>query len=210
MEELTATDKRYYFRPNFWPNTPDILTRELAEGGENNHIIRLILAATLSSNYGLYGPVYEFCERSQMPGKEEYINNEKYEIRHWEWDAYTRLKEIITRVNRIRKENPALHDTFNIRFAESHNSHLLCYAKADPELDNRMIIAVNTDPWNTQGGMVRIPLDHLGLRHDEPFRVRDLMSGDMYQWLGEWNYVNLNPHEMPAHIFKVEPVTTHP
>ncbi|RYD56107.1 MAG: alpha-1,4-glucan--maltose-1-phosphate maltosyltransferase [Sphingobacteriales bacterium] len=204
MTELTQTDMRHYFRPNFWPNTPDILPAHLVHGGENAHITRLILAATLSSNYGLYGPVYEFCVNTPHPGKEEYTDNEKYELKHWNWDAYTRVKEIITRVNRIRKENTALQDTYNISFAETTNEQVICYCKVDEDTNNILIIAVNLDFYNTQSAHVKLPLKELGILPETGYTARDLLSGDKYQWQGEWNYVQLNPNEMPAHIFRVE------
>jgi starch synthase (maltosyl-transferring) len=204
LTELTKTEKRYYFRPNFWPNTPDILPPELMRGGENAHIMRLILAATLSSNYGVYGPVYEFGLTEPMPGKEEYIHNEKYEIKYWDWNRYTRIKELITRVNRIRKQNPALHSTWNIEFAKTDNDHIICYGKVAPGEKNILIIIVNLDPFNTQSATVQLPLKKLGIPDDRSFIIKDLLSGDKFTWNGEWNYVQLNPHEMPAHIFKVE------
>jgi starch synthase (maltosyl-transferring) len=203
MTELTRTDMRYYFRPNFWPNTPDILPPEITHGGENAHIARLILAATLSSNYGLYGPVYEFGYTQAMPGKEEYIDNEKYEIKHWEWDKYTRIKEVITRLNKIRKENPALQDTYNIEFAKTTNDQIVCYCKVDRRSGNALIIVVNMDHFNTQAGEVIIPLKDLALELPDRYKVRDLLSGDKYHW-GERNYVQLNPYEMPAHVLRVE------
>lgn len=206
ITELTKTDSRYYLRPNFWPNTPDILPPHLVSGGENAHIIRLILAATMSSNYGLYGPVYEFGMNDPMPGKEEYIDNEKYEIKYWNWDQYTRLREIITMVNRIRKENTALQSTWNIELAETTNNQLICYGKVDAATGNAIVVAVNLDPFHTQSGMVKVPIAALGIAPG-PYMVNDLLSGDSYQWQGEWNYVQLNPHEMPAHIFKVEQLT---
>lgn len=204
MRELIHSELRYYFRPNFWPNTPDILSPFLVWGGENAHILRLILAATLSSNYGIYGPVYEYCVNTPHPGKEEYTDNEKYEIKYWEWDKYSRLKEIITRVNRIRLQNPALQTTWNIAFAESNNDQIICYGKADHSTGNRLIIAVNLDPFNTQGGHVKIPIWQLGIRPGQPYQVYDMLSGSRYHWQDEWNYVQLNPYQMPAHIFKVE------
>lgn len=205
MTELTRTDMRYYFRPNFWPNTPDILPPDITYGGENAHIRRLILAATLSSNYGLYGPVYEFGLTQSMPGKEEYMDNEKYEIKHWDWNAYTRVKELITRINRIRKENSALQDTYNIEFAQTTNEQIVCYVKTDKRTGNQLIIAVNLDSWNTQGAHVTLPLEKTGLPQGE-YIVRDLLSGDKYRWQGAVNFVQLNPYEMPAHILKLEPL----
>ena len=158
----------------------------------------------MSSNYGLYGPVYEFGLNTPMPAKEEYIDNEKYEIRYWRWEEETRIQEIITRVNKIRRENIAFHTTWNIEFAETTNDHIICYCKADTETGNIFIIAVNLDPYNTQTANVKIPLQSLGIRSEQPYTVSDLLSGDRYQWREEWNYVQLNPCEMPAHILKVE------
>lgn len=203
ITELTKTNMRYYFRPNFWPNTPDILPPEITYGGENALIRRLILAATLSANYGLYGPVYEFGFTQPMPGKEEYMDNEKYEIRHWNWRQYTRIKELITRINRIRKENPALQDTCNIAFAHTTNEQIICYVKTDKKTGNQLIIAVNLDSWNTQGAHVTLPLEKTGLPQGE-YIVRDLLSGDKYRWNGAVNFVQLNPYEMPAHVLLVE------
>jgi starch synthase (maltosyl-transferring) len=203
MKELTNPEMRSYFRPNFWPNTPDILTNELVQGGENMHIIRLLLAATLSSNYGIYGPVYEFGITDASPGKEEYHNNEKYEIKNWDWNGETRISEIITLVNTIRKQNIALQTTWNIQFAETSNEKIICYVKADFKTNNYLVIAINLDPRHTQNAIVKIPLNHLGLPPDATFQVKDLLSQDEYEWQGEQNYVQLNPYEMPAHILKL-------
>jgi starch synthase (maltosyl-transferring) len=204
MEELTKTEMRNYFRPNFWPNTPDILPPVLVHGGEPAFIFRYILAATLSSNYGLYGPAYEFGVNDPYPGKEEYLDSEKYEIKDWDWFKETRIREIITRVNKIRKENPAFHDTFNIHFAEVQNDHIICYGKHDKASGNRVIVAVNMDPYNQQSANVRIPLQELGIDPHTPYQVYDMISYSRYTWQGEWNYVELNPYQMPAHIFRVE------
>ncbi|TLV02578.1 alpha-1,4-glucan--maltose-1-phosphate maltosyltransferase [Dyadobacter luticola] len=204
LYELTKTDQQYYFRPNFWPNTPDILPHHLVEGGENAHITRFILAATLSSNYGMYGPVYEYGVNTPHPGKEEYTDNEKYEIKHWDWDRYSRTREIITRVNRIRKENPALQTTWNINFTETNNDSVIAYTKTDEASGNRLIIAVNLDNWNTQGAHIKVPIHQFGIHWDQPYTVRDMLSGERYHWRGEYNYVQMNPYEMPAHILKIE------
>jgi starch synthase (maltosyl-transferring) len=204
MTELTKTEMRYYFRPNFWPNTPDILPPALIQGGENAHIMRLILAATLSSNYGVYGPVYEFGINEPHGAKEEYVDNEKYEIRNWDWDKYTRIREIMIRINQIRKDNTALQTTWNIEFSETNNDQIICYTKADLKADNALIIVVNLDVNNTQSTYVHLPLASLGLLPDASFRVKDLLSGNTYTWQGEWQYVELNPYHMPAHIFRIE------
>jgi starch synthase (maltosyl-transferring) len=205
LTELTKTEMRYYFRPNFWPNTPDILPPALISGGDNAHITRLILAGTLSSSYGVYGPVYEFGINLPHGAKEEYVDNEKYEIHHWDWDKYTRIREIMIRLNRIRKENSALQSTWNIEFAETSNDQIICYTKVDAATNNRLIIMVNLDFWNTHSASVRVPLEHFGMAADSSYRVHDLLSGDEYNWNGEWQYVELNPYLMPAHIFRIEP-----
>lgn len=204
MTELTQTEMRYYYRANFWPNTPDILPPALTQGGDNAHVMRVLLAGTLSSNYGLYGPVYEFGINTPHGKKEEYVDNEKYEIKHWNWNQYTRIGEIITRLNRIRHQNAALQTTWNIRFADTSNNQIICYIKTDAATNNNLIIAVNLDPFATQGAHVRIPLPDFNIGYDEPYQVTDLLSGSSYRWIGDYNYVELNPYQMPAHIFKVQ------
>jgi starch synthase (maltosyl-transferring) len=204
MTELTQTEMRYYFRPNFWPNTPDILPPALIKGGDNAHVMRLILAATLSSNYGLYGPVYEFGINAPHGAKEEYIDNEKYEIKHWDWSQYSRIGEIITRVNRIRKENAALQSTWSITFAGTSNDQIISYLKTDSDTKNNLLVVINLDVINTQGAHVKLPLNQLNIGYNEPYQVTDLLGGGKYQWIGDLNYVELNPYQMPAHIFKIE------
>jgi starch synthase (maltosyl-transferring) len=204
LHELTRTERREYYRPNFWPNTPDILPISLQYKNEAAFIARLVMAATLSSNFGIYGPVFEFGLNVPHPLREEYIDNEKYEIKHWDWQNMNRLRELMAAVNRIRKENPALQTTWNIHFAESHNDQLLCYGKTDDEKENRIIVAVNLDSGNTQSGWIKIPIRELGISSDKTFNVLDLITGNQYKWNGEWNYVELNPFILPVHIFKVE------
>ncbi len=204
MHELTQTEMREYYRPNFWPNTPDILPVPLQNSGEAPTITRLIMAATLSSNYGLYGPVYEFGVNTPHPGKEEYTDSEKYEIKHWDWHKQTRVKEIITNINRIRKENAAFHTTWNIHFAESNNDQILAYGKADKANQNIMFMAVNLDEHNVQEAMVKVPIAQLGILPGYPYIVHDLLRNEKYTWQDEWNYVRLDPHVMPVHVFRVE------
>lgn len=205
MEELTKTSLRHYFRPNFWPNTPDILTPELAHGGENGHIIRAILAATLSSSWGIYGPVFEYAVSEMAAGKDEYADNEKYEIKHWDWGRQTKVREVITRINRIRKENPALQQTNDVSFVPSTNEQLLAYWKRDTTSGNMLIVIVSLDPHNAQTGMVDIPATLHGHTMGDSFRLFDLLSGDRYEWRHGWNYVSLSPWDMPAHILRLEP-----
>jgi starch synthase (maltosyl-transferring) len=204
MTELTQTEMRYYYRANFWPNTPDILPPALTQGGDNAHIMRVILAGTLSSSYGLYGPVYEFGINAPHGAKEEYVDNEKYEIKHWDWNQYTRIGDIITRLNRIRHQNAALQTTWNIKFAYTSNEQIISYIKTDTATNNNLVIVVNLDAFATQGAHVRIPLPDFIIGYDEPYQVTDLLSGSSYRWVGDYNYVELNPYQMPAHIFKVQ------
>jgi len=203
LTELTRTPVCEFFRPNFWPNTPDILPQHLQFGGRAAFPARLVLAATLSSNYGIYGPVFELLENRAVPGKEEYLNSEKYEFKQWDWDAPGNLKDFIALVNRVRRENPALQQTNNITFLEIENDFLLCYAKEDPERSNLVVTAVNLDFHRTQSGWVRIPLERFGIDPAQPFLVHDLLSDARYIWQGERNYVELNPDLQSAHIFRV-------
>ncbi|PVY39409.1 alpha-1,4-glucan--maltose-1-phosphate maltosyltransferase [Pontibacter virosus] len=204
MRELTQTEMRDFYRPNFWPNTPDILPHELQSGGEPAHIARVVMAATLSSNYGLYGPVYEFGINTPVQGKEEYWDSEKYEVMHWDWGKLTKIREVITKINKIRQVNPALQTTWNIAFGDTDNPQLLCYAKWDSERRNKMLMVVNLDPHNTQAGWVQVPLQALHMDSTQQYMVHDLMTEHKYTWNSEWNYVELRPHEMPVHVFRIE------
>lgn len=205
LTELTQTDQRDYFRPNFWPNTPDILPVSLQQGGEPAFITRLIMAATLSSNYGLYGPVYEFGVNAPMaPGKEEYLDSEKYEIKHWDWHAETKIKNVIIRINQIRRENPAFQTTWHIQFGDTDNEQILCYAKTDEDQANRMLMVVNLDPYHVQRGYVKVPISYFGIQPGSSYVVHDLITGSRYTWHHEWNYVELHPQLIPAHVFRIE------
>jgi starch synthase (maltosyl-transferring) len=203
LTELTKTEVREYFRPNFWPNTPDILPEHLQYGGRPAFMIRLVLAATLSSNYGIYGPAFELCIHEALSGKEEYLHSEKYEIKHWDRESPGHLRDFISRVNRIRKENAALQTTWNLRFYEVENDSLLFYGKVTHDLSNILLMVVNLDPFHTQDGWVRVPIEELGLDANQPYLVHDLLSDDKYIWQGERNYVELNPQVLPANIFRV-------
>lgn len=203
LKELTQTQFRHFFRPNFWPNTPDILPQSLQHGGRPAFIVRLVLASTLSSNYGIYGPAFELLVSDAVPGKEEYLNSEKYEIKNWDLDRPGNIKEIISRINQIRKQNPALQTTWNLRFFEVDNEYLLCYGKITPDLSKLLLVVVNLDFFHTQSGWVRLPVEDLKINPEQPYLVHDLLSGDKYFWQGSQNYVELNPDIMPVHIFKV-------
>lgn len=205
LTELTGTDVAEYFRPNFWPNTPDILTTYLQTGGRPAFMARLVLAATLAANYGIYGPAFELCEaRPREPRSEEYLDSEKYEIRSWDLEQPHSLRDFIARVNHIRRENPALHTNRTLRFHPVSNDELIVYSKHAPDRSNVMLMAVNLDPYHTHAGWVDLDLHTLGLAPDETYQVHDLLSGAHYIWHGAHNYVELDPHVVPAHIFRIE------
>ncbi len=210
LTELTRTDMRDYFRPNFWPNTPDINPPVLQTGGEAAHIARVVMAGTMSSNYGLYGPVYEFGIADPVPGKEEYLDSEKYEIKNWDWGRRTKIREVITQLNKIRRENPALRTTWNIAVGGGDNAQLLCYAKWSDDRNNRIIVVVSLDPHHTQGGWVQVPLQDLRIGDQQQFIVHDLFTDRQYTWQGEWNFVELRPYEMPVHVFRVQELPAAP
>ena len=199
--ELTQTDVREYFQPNLWPNTPDILNEYLQLGGRSAFMTRLILAATLGASYGIYGPAFELCENHpREPGSEEYLDSEKYELRVWDIAKPDSLKDLITRVNRIRRENPALHRDWSVRFYGVDNEQLICYSKRTDDLSNIILVVVNLDPHYTQSGWVELPLEELGIDPLKPYQMHDLLSDACYVWHGPRNYVELNPQIIPAHI----------
>ena len=202
--ELTQTKVHEFMRPNLWPNTPDILSETLQVGGRPAFLSRLVLAATLGPNYGIYGPAYELGENKPIqPGSEEYLNSEKYEIRHWNLDAPHSIDGTIATVNRTRRENPALHASHDLSFHYTDNPYLIAYSKASPDGSNFVLTVVNLDSFHTQSGWVNLDLERLRLRADESFQVFDQLTGFRYLWQGARNYVELAPDRMPAHIFRV-------
>ncbi len=204
LTELTQTQAREFFRPNFWTNTPDILPEHLQFGGRPAFLMRLILAATLSSNYGMYGPAFELCLHEARPGVEEYIDNEKYEIKTWDWDQPGNLKDFITRLNKIRRANKALQTTWNLSFCENDNEKILSYIKTSEDLSNIILVIVNLDPFYTQSGWVKVPIRNLGIETTQTYMVHDLLSDEKHIWQGENNFFQLNPHVVPAHIFLIK------
>jgi starch synthase (maltosyl-transferring) len=203
LTQLTQTELAEYFRPNFWPNTPDILPEHLQVGGRPAFIARLVLAATLSSNYGIYGPAFELLDNAPLaPGREEYLHSEKYEIKRWQ-ERPDHLRDLITLVNRIRIENPALQTNTTLRFHPTTNDQLLAYSKVSPDGDNAVLIVVNLDPNYTQSGFVDLALDELGVDAEQPYQMHDLIGQGRYLWHGARNYIELNPHITPAHIFRI-------
>ncbi len=204
IRELTRTEVGEYLRPNFWPNTPDILPQYLQYGGRPAFIIRLILAATLSASYGIYGPAYELCVGEALAGREEYLNSEKYEIRQWDWNAPGNIRAVVERVNRIRRQNPALQSIRNIELYSIDNEAMLCYGKMTGDKSNVVIIVVNIDPHHRQSGWVRLPLHEMEIDPHQPFLAHDLLTDDKYIWQGEVNYLELDPRVMPGHILRVQ------
>ena len=202
MTELTQSKMREYFRPNFWPNTPDINPYHLQGANEAQHIIRYALAATLSSNIGLYGPVYEFMVTEGVPGKEEYMNSEKYQISHWDWNYENKLTRLITKMNWIRKQQPALQQTNNIQFCELHHDGLMAYYKWDQDQKNELLIVVSLDPYYKQAGNLRLPYEKMNIAPGSQVVVKDLITDSTYTWNQEWNYVELHP-ALPVHIFQI-------
>jgi starch synthase (maltosyl-transferring) len=200
VNELFHTEIREYFRPNFWPNTPDILPESLQRGGRPAFMVRLILAATLAANYGIYGPAFELCENTpRQPGTEEYLNSEKYELKNPDLNSRASLRDFITRINQIRKEHRALQSNDNFRFHGTDNPSLICYSKATSDLSEVIIVVVNLDYIYRQSGWVDLDLGALGLDADQVFRVHDLLGEGSYSWRGSRNYVELTPESLPAH-----------
>jgi starch synthase (maltosyl-transferring) len=206
LTELTQTSVREFFRPNFWPNTPDILHQSLQTGGRGMFFARLVLAGTLSSNYGMYGPAYELLEHlPKAEGTEEYLNSEKYEIRHWDLDDRNSLRNLIAGMNAIRQENPALHSNASLRFHAVDNPQIIAYSKHAPDQHNHVLVIVNLDPQHTQSGWVTLQLADFGIQDvSQPFEVHDLLAGVPYEWTGPTNFVQLDPLTV-AHIFAVRP-----
>ena len=202
--ELAHDSSREYFRPNHWPNTPDILTAALQTGGRATFMARVVLAGTLGANYGIYGPAFEHCEHlPREPGSEEYLNSEKYEVRHWDIARPDSLAPLIARLNRARRANPALQQDWNLRFVASDNTELICYAKFNDARSNVILTAVSLDPYHRRSAFIELPLEELGIDPAHPYQVEDLLNGESYLWEGARNYVELDPHVCPAHVFRL-------
>jgi starch synthase (maltosyl-transferring) len=190
--EVTQHPSREYFRPNFWPNTPDILHEALQHGGRPAFIVRVVLAATAAANYGIYGPAYELQERApREPGSEEYLHSEKYELRRWDLQRADSLAPLISRLNQVRKDNPALQSDWSLQFHPVDNAQLIAYSKKEGA--NEILVVVNLDVHHPQAGFVDFG----------PCEVHDLLSGGHYTWASGRNYVELSPHKLPAHVFRV-------
>jgi starch synthase (maltosyl-transferring) len=198
---LTQTEVREYLRPNLWPNTPDILSEHLQYGGRSALLARLVLAATLSPSYGIYGPAFELIEtRAREPGSEEYLDSEKYQIRHWDLDSPDSLSDFVRRINQIRRDNAALRDDGPLRFHAVDNEQLICYSRQSEDGESTVLVVVNLDPHHQQSGWVELPVGELGIPSDQPYQAHDVLGGGRYLWTGPRNYVQLDP-TAPAHVF---------
>lgn len=205
VEELTQTNVKEYFLPNFWPNTPDILHEDLQKGNRATFMGRYILAATLSSNTGIYGPAFELLDREPFPGKEEYNHNEKYQLKSWDWDCPGNLKNDIARVNAIRHSHVALQSARSVQFVDTDNPRVLAYLRCSDDRSDKLLIIVNFDWHSTQSGFVELPLAEMGIGSDRPYTVTDLFDPSLpvYDWRGARNFFKLDPHRAPAHIFAI-------
>jgi starch synthase (maltosyl-transferring) len=200
--ELAHSASREYFRPNVWPNTPDILTEFLQFGGRPAFMVRVALAATLGASYGIYGPAYELIENMPRdPGSEEFRDSEKYQVRRWDLERPDSLRHYIARLNEIRRNNVALQSDWSLRFHRTDNDALICYSKCSDDFGNVVVVVANLDPHHVQSGWVELALPGLVLESDNPFQVHDLLSEARYLWHGPRNFVQLDPQGAPVHIF---------
>lgn len=201
FSELTRTNVKEFFRANLWPNTPDILTEYLQFGGRPAFMTRFILAATLGASYGIYGPAFELCEhRPRDPGSEEYLDSEKYQIRHWDTSKARNMRELIKRVNQARREHPALQSDHSLEFLETDNDQIIAYCKSNSEGTDRVIAVVNLDPHHIQHGWVSLPLERWGISPTDNLQFHDLLTEARFLWSGRRIYVELDPQFVPAHL----------
>lgn len=203
LTELTQSEMKYYFRGNLFTNTPDILMPILQEGGRPAFKMRIALATTLSSLYGMYNG-FELCENKAIPGTEEYMNSEKYQYKVWDWDRPGNIKDYITKLNKIRRENSALHYYRNLKFYNSSDENVIFYGKTSYDKQNTVFIAVNLDPFNIHSSILRIPIEHFGIAENEEYEIEELITGKVFKWKGSESEIELNPNEEPAMIFKIK------
>ena len=201
LEELTQQEPSLYMKPIFFPTTPDILPYPLQNASREAFQIRFALACTLVGAYGMYNG-YELCDNAPFPGKEEYLNSEKYEYKVWDWNRPGNIKDFIRKLNEIRKAHPAMHQLKNIRFHNCDNPYILVYSKADG--DDVLLFVVNLDPYYRQSGFITLDLRSLGLARENIYGVHDLLTGESYAWSGDRNYVELDPQKRLLHVLKVE------
>lgn len=202
--EITRGEPIEYFRASSWPNTPDILTEFLQYGGRPAFVSRLIAAATLSASYGIYGPAFELCEaRAVRPGSEEYLDSEKYQTRSWDLDAAESLRDLVARINRIRRENPALQRDRGLVFHETSSDAIVCYSKRSMDGDNVILTALNCDPHHKHSARLSLNLEALGVEPETSFQVHELLGDARFLWQGASAFVELDPHESPGHVYRL-------
>ena len=204
LTELTQTECREYLRPNFFTNTPDILPPILQRGGRPAFQMRLVLAATLSSVYGIYNG-FELCEGRALPDTEEYADSEKYEYKVWDWDRPGNIKDYVRRINTARRDNPALHEFANLRFHGADSDSVLFYGKMTADRANMVFAAVNLDPFEAHEATLEFPLADMNLAPDDAFEAEDLLSGERHLWRGPHHRIRLVPSSNPAAIYRVTP-----
>ncbi|QXP63170.1 alpha-1,4-glucan--maltose-1-phosphate maltosyltransferase [Polaribacter sp. HaHaR_3_91] len=202
MSELTKTEQKEYMRPNFWPNTPDINPFHLQGAPESKYLQRYALAATLSSNIGIYGPVFEQMISDPIPGKEEYYMSEKFQLCNYDWFKENKVTTLISKINHIRKEHESYQQTNNIQFLETGNDQIIAFYKWDDDRTNETITVISLDAYNSQSGSIQLPLQALKINHGQKIEVEDLVTRNCYNWYNEWNYVELHA-TLPFHIFKI-------
>lgn len=202
--ELTRSESKEFFRPNFFTNTPDINPKILQSGKRSAFMTRFVLAATLSGNYGIYNG-FELCEGTPIPGKEEYLNSEKYEIKAWDWERPGHIRDLIRRVNHIRRANPALHDHLNVEFYNAWNDNILYFGRMTPARDNFVLVAVNLDPDAAHGATFEVPLWEFGLPDNAEIEVVDLLAGHRFVWRGKQQHTWLDPEVNPVHLWRLVP-----
>ncbi|MBD5635172.1 MAG: alpha-1,4-glucan--maltose-1-phosphate maltosyltransferase, partial [Candidatus Eremiobacteraeota bacterium] len=198
--ELATSEMAEFYRPNFWPNTPDILPPFLQTGGRPAFRIRLALAATLSSLYGIYSG-YELCENEGLPGREEYADSEKYEIKVRDWNAPGNIKGDVATINRIRRENPALQDWRNVSFYRADDDAVIFYGKRRG--NNVLLIAVNLDPFAAHDPLLWLPTGDFAIADDETYEIEELLGATKHDWRGSAHRWRLDPQINPAAIFRL-------
>ncbi|MEC4005779.1 alpha-1,4-glucan--maltose-1-phosphate maltosyltransferase [Flavobacterium sp. SUN052] len=203
LTELTQTNQKEFFRPNFWPNTPDINPFALQGANDSMHLQKYFLAATLSSSIGIYGPVFEYMVSDAIPGKEEYMDSEKYQIRLWDWNKENKITLLISKINQIRKQEKSLQQTNNIEFCDTDNDQVIAYYKFDDNKENETLMIASLDAYYAKQAWVKLPIKSLGIHPGQFVKVTDLITGNSYYWDKEWNFIEIHP-ALPFHLFKIE------
>jgi starch synthase (maltosyl-transferring) len=203
LREISRPEVADFFRPNFWPNTPDILPEHLQFGGRATFVARAVLAATLSPSWGIYGPAFELMEHEARPGSEEYLDNEKYQLRSWNLQDPQSLAPVIRRLNRIRRESVALQDLAGLAFHATDNDYVICYSKRSRDDADVVLVVVNLDPIHRHSAWITLDHAALGVDPGAPLQTHDLIGDARFLWHGPRAFVDLDPAVMPAHVLRV-------